>query len=102
MPSVAAGQKLPVKSQTKDKETYYCGLKLHILAVRRNEILPLPDYIGITPAEINVLKDIADDLHDTSVYADKAYVSKALKKFLDEQNTVLNTPVKKIKDSSST
>ena len=47
------------------KETYYCGLKLHILAVRRNERLPLPDYIGITPADINVLKDIADDLHDT-------------------------------------
>ena len=71
MPSAAAGQKLPVKSQTKDKETYYCGLKLHILAVRRNGRLPLPDYIGITPADINVPKDIADDLHDTSVYADQ-------------------------------
>ena len=82
------------------KETYYCGLKLHILAVRRNGRLPLPDYIGITPAstaDINVLKDIADDLHDTSVYADKAYVSKALKQFLEEQNTILNTPVKKNK-----
>jgi hypothetical protein len=27
------------------KETYYCGLKLHILAVRRNGRLPLPDYL---------------------------------------------------------
>ena len=87
------------------KETYCCGLKLHILAVRRNGRLPLPDYIGITPAGtagINVLKDIADDLHDTSVYADKAYVSKELKQFLEEQNNILNTPVKKTKDSRST
>ena len=52
-------------------------------------------------ADINVLKDIADDLHDTSVYADKAYVSKALKQFLEEENTFQNTPVKKTKDSSS-
>ncbi|CAK8711258.1 IS982 family transposase [Candidatus Electronema aureum] len=82
------------------KETYFCGLKLHIFAVRRNGRLPLPDYIGITPAstaDINVLKEIADDLHDTSVYADKAYVSNALKQRLEEQNTSLNTPVKRKK-----
>jgi len=82
------------------KETYYCGLKLHILAVRRNGRLPLPDYIGTTSAsaaDINTLKEIADDLHDTSVYADKAYVSNALKQRLEEQNTSLNTPVKKKK-----
>jgi hypothetical protein len=82
------------------KETYFCGLKLHIFAVRRNGRLPLPDYIGITPAstaDINVLKEIADDLHDTSVYADKAYVSNALKQCLEEQNTSLNTPVKRKK-----
>lgn len=36
-------------------------------------------------------------MHDTSVYADKAYVSNALKQRLEEQNTSLNTPVKKKK-----
>jgi hypothetical protein len=69
-------------------------------AGRGNGRLPLPDYIGITTAstaDINVLKDIADDLRDTSVYADKAYVSNALKQCLEEQNTSLNTPVKKKK-----
>ncbi len=84
------------------KERQYFGL---ILAVRRNRRLPPPDYIGITlasAADINVLKDIADDLHDTSVSADKAYLSKELKQFSEEQNIVLNTPVKKTKDSSST
>ena len=87
------------------KETYYCGLKLHILAVRRNGRLPLPDYIGITSAsaaDINTLKEIADDLHDTSVYADKAYVSKALKQLLADQGTSLNTPVKKEKGKKIT
>lgn len=82
------------------KKTYYCGIKLHILAVRRNGRLPLPDYIGMTSAsaaDINTLKDIADDLQDTSVYADKAYVSKALRQLLEEQGTSLNTPVKKQK-----
>jgi hypothetical protein len=38
-----------------------------------------------------------DDLHDTSVYADKTYVSKALKQLLEEQGTSLNTPAKKEK-----
>jgi len=82
------------------KQTYFHGVKLHILAVRRTGKLPLPDYIGITPAsssDINTLKDIAECLHDTSLYADKAYISNDLKKFLQEQNTSLNTPVKRKK-----
>jgi len=82
------------------KQTYFHGVKLHILAVRRTGKLPLPDYISITPAsasDINTLKDIAECLHETSLYADKAYISKDLKKFLQEQNTSLNTPVKRKK-----
>ncbi len=40
--------------------TYVHGVKVHILAFRRNGLLPLPDYIGVTPAseaDINVLKN---------------------------------------------
>lgn len=68
--------------------------------MRRSGRLPLPDYIGITPAsaaDINTLKEIADDLHGISIYADKAYVSTALKQLLQEQGTSLNTPVKRKK-----
>jgi hypothetical protein len=82
------------------KQTYYHGLKLHLLAVRRAGQLPQPDFITVTSAsaaDINTLKEIADDLHDASVYADKAYVSKALKQQLEEQGTSLNTPVKRKK-----
>ena len=88
------------KGWNASKQTYYCGLKLHILAVRRDGRLPLPDYIGITPAstaDINVLKDIAGDIHDIDLYADKASISNALKLALEEQNASLNTPVKRKK-----
>jgi len=58
---------------------------LHILAVRRNGQLPLPDYIGLTPAseaDINILKEIVQDIHLTPVYADKAYIDQALSQLL--------------------
>ena len=82
------------------KKTYYYGLKLHILAVRRNGRLPPPDYIGVTvanEADINMLKEIADDLYDTPVYADKAYIIETSELLLAEQDSPLNTPVKKKK-----
>jgi hypothetical protein len=44
------------------------GVKLHILAFRRRGHLSLPDYIGLTStseADINVLKEIAEDIHFT-------------------------------------
>jgi hypothetical protein len=88
------------KGWNSSKKTYYCGLKLHVFAVRRAGQLPLPDFITITSAsaaDINTLKEIAYDLHDASVYADKAYVSKALKQHLEEQGASLNTPVKRKK-----
>ena len=88
------------KGYNSTEKTYYYGLKPHILALRRNRQLPLPDYIGITAAgeaDINVLKDIADDLYDIPVYADKAYISGELERRLAGRDSPLNTPVKKKK-----
>jgi hypothetical protein len=82
------------------KKTYYYGVKLHILAFRRSGRLPLPDYIGLTPAgeaDINVLKEISEDIHLTPVYADKAYIDGTLSQLLYQQGSPLNTPVKKKK-----
>ncbi len=93
-------REIAAKGYNSTKKTYYYGLKLHILAVRRNGRLPLPDYIGVTAAneaDINMLKEIADDLYDTPVYADKAYISETLEFILAEQDSPLNTPVKKKK-----
>lgn len=94
-----AGQ-LANKGYNSTKKTYYYGVKLHILAFRRRGQLPLPDYIGLTSAseaDINILKEIAGDIHLTPVYADKAYMDEALSQSLSQQGSPLNTPVKKKK-----
>jgi Transposase DDE domain len=88
------------KGYNATKNTYYYGVKLHILAVRRPGHLPLPDYLGLTPAseaDITVLKAIAEDIHGTPVYADKAYIDAAVSDLLRAQQSPLTTPVKKQK-----
>jgi hypothetical protein len=88
------------KGYNATRKTYYYGVKLHILAFRRPGQLPLPDYIGLTPAseaDINILKEISEDIHLTPVYADKAYIDETLRQLLDKQGSPLNTPVKKKK-----
>lgn len=88
------------KGYNASKKTYYYGVKLHILGTRRTGALPLPDYIGLTAAseaDINVLKEIASEIQDTPVYADKAYIDELLSQLLAEQGSSLNTPVKKKK-----
>jgi hypothetical protein len=98
--SAKVAREIAAKGYNSTKKTYYYGLKLHVLAFRRTGQLPLPDYIGVTAAseaDINVLKEIADDLYDTPVYADKAYISGVLESLLAEQNSPLNTPIKKKK-----
>ena len=91
-------REIAAKGCDSTKKTYYYGLEFHILAVRREGRLPLPDYIGITAAneaDISVLKEIADDLYDTPVYADKAYIAETSNVPLSGQDSPLNTPVKK-------
>jgi hypothetical protein len=66
--------------------------------------LPIPDYIGLTPAseaDINILKEISEDIHLTPVYADKAYIDEALSQLLDQQGSPLNTPVQPFQGSTS-
>jgi len=93
-------RELANKGYNATKKTYYYGVKLHILAFRRPGQLPLPDYIGLTPAseaDINILKEICQYIHLTPVYADKAYIDEALSQLLAQQGSPLNTPVKKKK-----
>jgi len=98
--SAKVAGELANKGYNATKKTYYYGVKLHILAFRRRGQLPLPDYIGLTPAseaDINILKEISGDIHLTPVYADKAYIDEALNQLLDQQGSPLNTPVKREK-----
>ena len=98
--SAKVAGELANKGYNATKKTYYYGVKLHILAFRRRGQLPLPDYIGVTPAseaDINILKEISGDIHLTPVYADKAYIDEVLSQTLNQQGSPLHTPVKKKK-----
>lgn len=89
------------KGYCASKGIYYYGIKLHILALKRINTLPLPDYIGITPArdhDLKALEIILPQLFDAELFADKAYVDELLKNIAEQdQNFHIHTPVKKKK-----
>ena len=89
------------KGYCSSKDIWYYGVKLHILGIKRDKMLPLPEFIGLTPAsdhDLSAFKRIAPYLEGTEVFADRAYVDEALKELLEEeQGTLLHTPFKKEK-----
>jgi len=94
-----AGQ-LASKGYCSSKGIYYYGVKIHVLGIKREGELPLPDYIGITGAhnhDFPVFCQIAPYLEGGYVYADSAYIDEFEKHILEQQNVELRTPVKKKK-----
>ena len=89
------------KGYCSSKGIYYYGVKVHILGQKRIATLPLPEYIGITPAsehDLLTLNIIIHLLRDVDLYADKAYIKKLEQQLLaQEQKVNLCTPVKKEK-----
>jgi hypothetical protein len=89
------------KGYCSSKGIYYYGVKLHILGFKRAGTLPLPEYIGLTPAsnhDLTAFEQIAPLLQEGEIYADKAYIDEIMQQLLEtEQQVALNTPVKKKK-----
>jgi hypothetical protein len=83
------------------KNIWYHGVKVHIVGTKRDKKLPLPDYIGLSPAKDHDLKaflELAPHLEGKELFADKAYWDQVLKKVMKlEQGTLLNTPIKREK-----
>jgi hypothetical protein len=82
------------------KGCYYYGVKVHILGFRRLGTLPLPEFLGVTPAsnhDLPVFKQITPYIKDCEVYADKAYIDSLEREILNQQNAEIYTPVKKKK-----
>ena len=80
------------------KKLYYYGLKLHILGLKRDNQIPIPDYIAITGAskhDITTLKDMCEELHNIDIYADKAYYSVTVRQDLEDKGVKLLTPIKR-------
>lgn len=84
------------------KDTYYYGLKLHLLAFRRQGKLPFPEMIAITPAsenDLNVFRNEFDNyLYDRTIYGDKIYChTDYFKEREISHNYQMLTPVKLVK-----
>jgi len=87
------------KGYCSTKNMYYYGLKLHLLAFRRPQTLPFPEFIGITAASENDLtafKEIfGDQIYNRLIFGDKIFSDQPyfdLK--ADQQNIEMLTPVK--------
>ena len=87
------------------KKMHYYGVKLHIAALRQDQALPVPQYIGLSHAGMadrkayeQAMPEMADCADQW--FADKAYQIQA-KPIHREFDIVLNTPVKKEKGQKS-
>ena len=83
---------------------WYYGVRVHILGILRPGTLPLPDYIGLTPAsehDLSAFRQLIPYLENFQVYADMAYIDRLERQFLKEQGSELFTPVKKKKGQQS-
>lgn len=89
------------KGYCASKSIYYYGVKLHILGIKREGTLPVPDIIGVTPAadhDLNAFRQIVPELRGIQLYADKAYIDELeQQQFKEQKQLELNTPVKKKK-----
>ena len=111
MPIIMAGQQRASRAKVApdfankgycaSKQMYYYGVKLHVLGLRREGTMPLPEQVGLTPGSENdlvALRPILPHLSDTELYADKAYLDAQMaKKLVQEQNVGISTPIKKKK-----
>ena len=99
--SAQVAQGLANKGYCSSKDMYYYGVKLHVIGQRRPGTLPLPEYLGLTPASDNDLatfRQIAPQIQGGEIYLDKAYADALLAQAAkDEQDLAIRTPVKKKK-----
>jgi hypothetical protein len=83
------------------KDIFYHGVKLHVIAEKRSDKLPLPDRAGLTPGSENDLQALRlalPTIEGGVLCGDKAYCDGPLKERLaDTQNLDLLTPIKKEK-----
>lgn len=89
------------KGYCSSKNLYYYGLKLHVMGLARLQKLPLPEFVGVSPAsnnDLTVFKPIFETLHNRAIFADKIYGNVEFEKWLLENNNLeILTPVKKKK-----
>lgn len=87
------------------KRSYYYGVKLHVIALRRSGQLPLPALLHVTRAprhDLTALRRLWPDLGSGYLFGDKAYADEATRKSLAERGTHLVTPHKRRRNEPAT
>lgn len=96
---------LSEKSFCSTKGVYYFGVKLHAIAFRRKEKLPVPEYLGITSAaenDLEAVRHILPNIANRAIFADKAYADKGINEMLQDLDSHIYTPVKLVKGETQT
>lgn len=92
---------LSEKSYCATKGVYYFGVKLHTIAFRRPQKLPLPEFIGITSAadhDLDAVRPVLSSLPNRAIFGDKAYADMDFNVDLNQEiNSHIYTPVKLVK-----
>jgi hypothetical protein len=80
------------------KRSYYYGVKLHAVALRRTHQLPLPALVHLSRAsqhDLSALRELDPDLGPGYLFADKAYADGETARVLAGRGTRLVTPYKR-------
>lgn len=92
------------KGYCSTKGTHCYGLKLHITAKHAPNALPVPEFVGLTPAsthDLTAVRSILPKLARKALFGDKIYADQPLnKKLQGQQDTFIYTPVKLVKGQS--
>ncbi len=87
------------------KRSYYYGVKLHTVALRRAHRLPLPALVHLSRAsqhDLTVLRELDLDLGTGYLFGDKAYADEETKRVMAERGTRLLTPYKRKRNEPQT
>ncbi len=87
------------------KQTYYRGVKLHLIAARRSKHLPLPEHFSLSRAsqhDLSALRELNPQLGCYALFADKAYSDATTKAALLKRGTYLLTPYKRRRNEPET
>jgi hypothetical protein len=87
------------------KGSYYYGVKLHTIALRRTNQLPLPALLHLSRAsqhDLSALRELNPALGECVLFGDKAYADEGTKAVFAAEETHLVTPYKRKRNEPET
>lgn len=79
------------------KKLYFYGVKVHVLGLKRQNTIPFPQYVEVTPASVHdltALRGVLEKIKADGCILDKAYADTDLAKKMLQQDNILLTPLK--------